>query len=130
MTDPERRSEADKLWVAVKRDYFVAVETIAGIRRDEGDARWTRLLKNWRALCALDIAVATQLVHGLREVSIVFDADHRGPADSHLQQLDEMLGTADSGRAANDAEVETIGKVYELAEGALQRRIDEDPGHL
>ena len=78
----------------------------------------------------MNIDVATRLVHGLREVSIVFEADDRGPADSHLQQLDEMLGTADIDRAANDAEVETSGKVYELGEAALQRRIDEDPGHL
>ncbi len=130
MTDSERRREADKLWAAVKRDYFVAVETVAGMRRDEGDARWARLLRNWRALCSLDIDVARQLVHGLREVSLVFDADHRGPADGHLQQLDEMLGTGDGGRAANDAEVETIREVHQLAEDALQRRIDEDPAHL
>ena len=130
MTNSERRSEVDRLWAAVKRDYFIAVETLAGIRPDEGDRRWARLLTNWRALCAVDVDVAAQLVHGLREVSTVFDADHRGPADRHLQELDEMLGARDTARAANGAEEETFGKAYEPGEAALQRRIDEDPGHL
>ena len=129
MTKPQHGSEVDKLMAAIKRDYFAAAETIAGIRIDEGDRRWKRLLKNWRALCSVDIDVATQLSHGLREVSTVFDADHRGPADSHLHQP-EIQATADIDRAANDAEVDTFAKDYDLAEAALQRRIDEDPGHL
>lgn len=130
MTKSQHGSEADKLWVAIKRDYFVAVETVAGVRPDEGAIRWTRLLKNWRALCAVDLAVAAQLAHGLREVSLVFDADYRGPADRHLQQLDEMFETPDRGRAAINVEDGAISTMHELAEGALQRRIDEDPGHL
>ncbi|MEO5839460.1 MAG: hypothetical protein ABIQ73_02790 [Acidimicrobiales bacterium] len=132
MTDSHRRNEADKLWTAVKRDYFVAVETVAGTRPPaEGDVRWTRLLKNWRALCSMDIDLARQLNHGLREVSLVFDADQRGPADGHLmQQLNQIPETPDSGSAASDPEFETAAKLHDLAEGALQRRIDEDPAHL
>ena len=128
MTNSERRSEVDKLWTAVKRDYFVAVETFAGIRGDQGDRRWNRLLANWRALCSLDSDRAALLAHGLREVSMLFDADVRGPADGHLEQIDEVHDVV---RALHpDADAETFGTMYSLGEEALQRRIDEDPGRL
>jgi hypothetical protein len=126
MTNSERGIEVDRLWAAIKRDYFVAVENFAGLRRDEGDRRWKRLVKNWRALCSVDTDLAARLARGLHEVSVVFDANHRGPADGHLQQLDDTLDRA----ADHDAEVEHSRKVYELGEEALQRRIDEDPGRL
>ncbi|TML17054.1 MAG: hypothetical protein E6G39_04835 [Actinobacteria bacterium] len=128
MTNSERRSEVDKLWAAVKRDYFGAIETFTGIRGDQGDRRWNRLLANWRALCELDIDRASLLARGLREVSMLFDAHLRGPADGHLDQLDEVHDVV---RALNpDPDLETFGSTYALGEEALQRRLDEDPGRL
>ena len=128
MTNSPRRSEVDKLWTAVKRDYFSAVETFSGIRSDQGDRRWNRLLANWRALCSLDADRAAALAHGLREVSLLFDADVRGPADSHLEQLEEVHDIVRV--MMPDADAETFGTTYALGEEALQRRIEEDPSRL
>ena len=128
MTNSERRSEVDRLWTAVKRDYFAAVETFAGIRGDQDDRRWNRLRANWRALCSLDTDRAALLAHGLHEVTMLFEADARGPADGHLEQLDEVHDVV---RALSpEAEVETFRTMYSLGEEALQRRIDEDPRRL
>jgi hypothetical protein len=134
MTNSERRSEVDKLWTAVKRDYFVAVETFVGIRSDQGDRRWNRLLANWRALCSLDADRAALLARGLHEVSMLFGAEVRGPADGHLEHTDEVEQTEevhDVVRAFTPgADAETFGTIYALGEEALQRRLDEDPGRL
>jgi len=47
-------TDFDKVWSAVKRDYFAAVEARAGFRVDLNDKRWRRLLNSWRMLCAVD----------------------------------------------------------------------------
>ena len=128
MTNTERRTEVDKLWTAVKRDYFFAVETFSGIRGDQGDRRWNRLLANWRALCALDTDRAAVLANGLREISMLFDADIRGPADGHIEPIDEIHEVVRV--MSPDADAETFATMYALGEEALQRRLDEDPGRL
>ncbi|MEO5842932.1 MAG: hypothetical protein ABIQ73_26475 [Acidimicrobiales bacterium] len=124
MSEPDPVTDVEKLWTAVKRDYFVAVETFAGIRGEDGDIRWNRLVKNWRALCAVDTDRAARLAHGLREVTSVFDASHRGPADGHLQELSEIH---DIVRASiPEVDSETVGNLYAMGEEAMQRRIDEN----
>ena len=128
MTNSEHRNEADKLWTAVKRDYFIAVETFAGIRGDQDERRWNRLLANWRALCSLDADRAALLARGLQEVSTLFDADVRGPADGHIQQTLEVHEVV---RALGpDVDPETRRTLQSLGEEAMQRRIDEDPSRL
>jgi hypothetical protein len=122
MTNSER-VERDKLWAAVKRDYFAAVETVAGVRSDQDHRRWNRLLTNWRALCSLDTDRAAALAHGFHEVSMLFDADVRGPA---ADQSEEIVEVHDALRAMPNADEEPFRKMYALGEEALQRHIDED----
>ena len=122
MTNSER-AESDKLWAAVKRDYFAAVETVAGIRSDQDHRRWNRLLTNWRALRSLDTDRAAALAHGFREVSMLFDADVRGPA---TDQSEEIIEVRDAVRAMPNSDEEPFRQMYALGEEALQRHIDED----
>jgi hypothetical protein len=122
MTNSER-AERDKLWAAVKRDYFAAVETVAGVRSDRDDRRWNRLLANWRALCSLDTDRAATLAHGFHEVYMLFDIDLRGPAVDESEQLTEVH---DALRAMPNADEEPFRTMYALGEEALQRHIDED----
>jgi hypothetical protein len=122
MTNSER-AERDKLWAAVKRDYFAAVETVAGIRRDQDQRRWNRLLTNWRALCSLDTDRAATLAHGFHEVSTLFGADVRGPSADQPEQIIEVH---DALRAMPNPDEEPFRKMYALGEEALQRHIDED----
>ena len=118
-----QRAEVDRLWAAVKRDYFAAIETVAGVRNAEDHRRWNRLLTSWRALCSVDKDRATSLAHGFHEVSMLFDADVRGPADDQSEQSTEVH---DALRALPNADDERFRPMYALGEEALQRRIDED----
>lgn len=122
-------AEVNRLWRAVKRDFFVAVERVGGLNTtDPRHTRLKRLQRNWEALCELDVDIAASLYHGLNELAMSF-ARHgqvNSPMDRHSQQLDELVGIIKIGREANpDAVVTTAGELYKLGEEAIRREIED-----
>jgi hypothetical protein len=130
MTRDAHYAEADRLWQAIKRDYFREVEVFAGAR--EVDAgREKRFLKNWDALCTLDLDIASTVWHGLKEVEVMFGrmGEPNSPADHNLRQLGEFVEVLSKGREANpDAVVKTAGELYALGEEAIRREVENDFG--
>ena len=132
MMDQAHWTEVERLWSAVKRDYFSVAEVFAGSDRlpeDEKDRRLRRLERNWNELCDLDLDVASGLHHGVNEVSMLlagYDRPDGGPATRHDQRLKEALGVSKLGRDANPgADADTLGELYELGEEELRRAADE-----
>ena len=125
-TDDAHMAEVNRLWRAVKRDYFAVVLEMAGFTELD-DRRYQRLNSNWDALCALDINVAASLYHGIEKVHMSFSRHNspNSPANHRMRVMTAVLGVVDRGRAANpDVEVETVGELYALGEEALQRDVE------
>lgn len=128
MKDEAHWIEVDRLWRAIKRDALVSVEHFAGLDVDSDGKRWKRLLRNWDALCAHDIDMASRLAHGWSELdrSLSKHGDPAGPSAHNLRQLTEILGVAEIGRVANpDAEVETLGELHRMGLDAIRRDVEE-----
>ena len=130
------RREVERLWRAVRRDYFSSLEIVAGIAAFEPD-RLRRFERNWEKLCHLDINTAACLTHGFAEMNEMIQQKADGPngPDERLSQwMSEMKGVAEIGRAANpDADVHTLGEIIELGEAAIEaevERVDDELGEL
>ena len=119
------QQDAEKVWAAVKRDYFAAVETSAGLRVELNDKRRVRLLNSWRMLCAVDPDVAQRLAAGLDEVALALrDAGDRRHEPRPLQ-VSKFLTQHEE-----DDDDEELGGVLTLGGAALQRRISEQFSRL
>jgi hypothetical protein len=137
--DEHRLMEADRLWRAVKRDALFIVEGCSGaIRRpgqtseqatDELNARSRRFDRNWRALCDVNLNLATVLVHGFEELYLQVNRADPRTAECRDQMWSDAIAEVEFARAANpDAEVETIGELLALGDQALRNVVD-DEGH-
>ena len=118
-------TDFDKVWSAVKRDYFAAVEARAGFRVDLNDKRWRRLLNSWRMLCAVDHDAAMRLAGGLQEVASAFEHSGDRRREARPLQVDQFLEQ----HGPDECDEETIG-ILTLGGAALQRRISEQFSRL
>jgi hypothetical protein len=127
--DVDHDQEVERLWRAVKRDTFRAVEWIASVPGDPKAIE--RLQRNWTKLCELDLEVATALWHGIDQigVSMARRGEQASPAAQRQRNLAEIVGLSEAGRAAKpDAEVSTVGELMKLGEDAIQAEIDRETG--
>jgi hypothetical protein len=118
-------TDFDKVWSAVKRDYFAAVEARAGFRVDLNDKRWRRLLNSWRMLCAVDHDAAMRLAGGLQEVASAFEHVDDRRREPRPLQVNEFL----MHHEPDDSDDDT-SSVLTLGGAALQRRISEQFSRL
>ena len=121
----QQPQDVHKVWAAVKRDYFAAVEARAGLRVDTSDKRSTRLLNAWRMLHAVDHDAAVRLAAALQQVATAFEEADDRRRDPRPQQLPQFL-------AQHEREVteEETGAVLTLGGAALQRRINDQFSRL
>jgi hypothetical protein len=113
LRDDEHWSEVTRLWQAVKRDYFIAVEGSVGLPFDE--VRRNRLLRNWEHLCKRAPNVATRLARGLHEIDLVFtETNETLRSDDDPDDL-EQPSTSDTTRAPHAGTSETLADLIDLA---------------
>jgi len=124
--DNERADEIERLWRAVKRDYFGVVVDVAGLRTFD-QRRFERLRRNWIDLCKLDGDLAAHLAHGFEEVDEIIQRPGgvEAPFDRNTRTMAELVGVARIGRHANpDADVQTLGELVQLGEEVIAQELE------
>ncbi|MGH3484750.1 MAG: hypothetical protein ACRDPQ_16145 [Nocardioidaceae bacterium] len=120
MNDDAHWDEVERLWRLCRRDLGAAIKEMAGYQ--DGRA-WDRLVKNWKALCDLDLDVAAALYHGIEQVQMAMSKN--GVTEHRHAQMRGTLGVLEIGRQANpDAETQTVGELYDLGKRAISDDID------
>jgi hypothetical protein len=120
----------DKLLKVVQRDLAPMVLGFGFQVEERTRARIaTRFQRNWEELCQLDLDAAAAFYHGVREMDLLMARYGQpfSPADQLGRQDDEAGGILEIGRRANpDAQVATLGELYELGQQAIADEINSE----